>query len=164
MDFKAQLAARFGVEAPAEADAAQEEEAPARDDLLAPDAHLGSAWLRALRAALRTLPRGPDLADRPKLAQARQATDVAVKQLKKAGDKRAASELAGLRDDFMARRDKAAWAALKTRFGELSLSPKAYRALKQGDTDPVAALAALDAADPAALSTMGAARLRELLG
>lgn len=159
-DLRAQLAAAFGRDLPA-----PEAPAPAAaPDLLSDEAHLGTPWLDRLQQLRRGLPGAPDLAARPKLAQAEQVSNQLSKLLKKAGRARDAQELAELKDAFLARRDKAAWAALKERFAALELSERAYRALKQEGADPLKALARLDAADPTALRAMGHARLRELLG
>ncbi len=164
-DLRSQLAAAFGrpAEAPDEPAAAS---APsgAAPSILDDDAHLDTEWLTVLRRLRADLPGAPDLADRPKLAQARMVSDRLVKMLKKSGRKRDARQLAGLRDDFLARRDKAAWAAVKLRFNELGLSSKAYRSLKQVGADPQQALARLRNAPEEDLRSMGAARLRELLG
>lgn len=160
-DLRSQLAAAFGrdpVAAPEPAAAA-----PPADPLLGPDAHLGTQWLAQLQELRRGLAGAPKLDARPKLAQARQVTDQVGKLLKTAGRKREAALLIELRDDFMARRDKAAWSALKARFGEWGLSEKAYRALKQGEADPLACLARLEALDPTERAGMGASRLVEAL-
>ncbi len=131
--------------------------------MLADDAHLSDPWLERLRQLLPTVDRPPQLSRTPKLGQARQATDQLMGQLKKAGRRRELRELDALRKDFYARRDKAAWAAIKARFQELDLSDKAYRALKQTGADPMSALGRLSKASPEELQTMGARRLREHL-
>ena len=154
-DLKSQLAAAFGMPEPSPA-------APAAD-ILAGGAHLSDPWLERLRALLSTVEDPPELARTPKLGQVRQATDQLMSRLKRAGRGREARELGALRKDFYARRDRAAWSAVKARFQELALSEKAYRALKQGGADPGAVLRRLDGAAPDALRGMGARRLREHL-
>lgn len=66
-----------------------------------------------------------------------------VKELKARGQKRDSRELADLHSAWRKKVDKQAWAAVKTRFSELELSDKSYRATKQGFTDPGKLLAKL---------------------
>jgi len=163
-DLKSQLADAFGVAVP-EASPAAAPAAPAADslpDILAPDAHLRDPWLVRLRQLVAREP-SVKLAPAPKPGQARQATDQLMSKLKKSGRKREAAELKRLRDDFLGRRDKAAWGAVKGRFKTLGLSDKAYRGLKQGSVDPLVVLGRLKKADSAALAAMGAKRLRDHL-
>ncbi|RME25441.1 MAG: hypothetical protein D6798_08895 [Deltaproteobacteria bacterium] len=162
-DLRSQLAAAFGQPAP-EDPAAASAPSGAGPSILDDDAHLDTEWLTVLHRLRAELPGAPEMAARPKLAQARMVSDRVVKMLKKAGRKRDARQLAGLRDDFLARRDKAAWAAVKLRFQTLGLSARAYRSLKQVGADPQAVLARLDRTPEEDLRGMGAARLRELLG
>jgi len=162
MDLKSQLAALTGVAPPP--DEPPEPHPPPRvDPLLGEHAHLDEPWLGRLRALRATVPRAPALAARPRLGQARQVTDQLLRILKKAGRKREARELAGLRDAFYSRREKAAWAAVKGHFTELGLSEKAYRGLKQGRADPLKVWAKLERTDPEQLRALGAKRLRVLL-
>ena len=157
-DLKSQLAQAFGRELP-------KEEAPALSDPAPPqplddDAHLGGPWHRRLAELARGF--SVQLADRPKLGQARQATDQLAKQLKKAGRGRDARELLELRKAFLSRRDKAAWAVVKERLGGLDVSDKAYRSLKQSSADPVKLIEAIDRAGER-LRGASPKRLRSLL-
>lgn len=164
-DLRSQLAARFPGAAPPETppEAPPAAPAPGRPDLLDEDAHLDTPWLAALRKALAALDKTAALGPRPKLAHAQQLTAQAMRELKALERKGQARELAELRDDFLARREKAAWAALKLRFHERALPEKAYRSLKQEGLDPVAALLRLEALPAAELQGIGAARLKALL-
>jgi len=160
-DLKSQLAERFGVQA-----TPVEEAAPAaggEPEILAEDAHLESTWLKRLRSFVDNTRGAPELAQSPKLGQARQVTDQLCKSLKKAGRKRDAADLLQLRSDFYTKRDKAAWGLIKQRFKKLGLSDKAYRGVKQGSSEPVPILNRLRKADDAELSGMGAKRLRDYL-
>ena len=159
-DLKSQLSALTGVAVPEAAPAAAP---PPTDPLLGEYAHLGDPWFQRLSALRVTISGAPKMSPRPKLGQARQVTDQLLKLLKKAGRKRDARDLAGLRAAFVSRRDKAAWSVIKARFTSMGLSEKAYRGIKQGKSDPLKVLAKLDRADPATLGGMGAKRLRELL-
>lgn len=163
-DLRSQLAARFPGAAPSETTPAPAEEpAPGRPDLLDEFAHLDTPWLAALRKALSALDKTAALGPRPKLAHAQQLTAQAMRELKALERKGQARELAELRDDFLARREKAAWAALKLRFHERALPEKAYRSIKQEGLDPVAALQRLQAVPADELQGIGAARLKALL-
>ncbi len=158
-DLRSALSQALGVPAPApEAD-----EAPRLAGPLVEGAHLGSDWLVRLRAVHATVSGAPTLAPEPKLNAARQVSDILVKRLKKAGRRREARELADLRDSWFARRDRAAWTAIKARFHELGLSDKAYRGLKQGGAEPLTVLARLERSEEGELVGLGARRLRELL-
>ena len=139
-DLKHQLAEALGVEPPSEERPVLSDPVPREP--LAEDAHLDSAWHQRLVELARGF--SIQLAARPKLGQARQASDQLVKLLKKAGRGRDAKELAKLRDAFMARRDKAAWAAVKERFAALELSDKAFRSVKQSKADPTRVLGLID--------------------
>jgi len=158
-DLKSQLASAFGREVPADPRKALSD--PARPEPLADDAHLGGEWHRRLSELARPWQQ-IKLADRPKLGQARQASDQLVKLLKKSGRGRDAKELAKLRDAFMARRDKAAWAVIKDRLGALDVSDKAYRSLKQSKEDPVRLIERIDRAGET-LRGASPKRLRSLL-
>jgi len=163
-DLKSQLASAFGRDPQAEAPPAREAVLPAAlPALLGPDAHLASPWLQALRR-LAGRDGVPAVPARPGLPAARQLTDTAVKALKGAGRKRDASELSDLRARFLSARDKEAWGLVKARFVALDLSEKAYRALKQGEADPLAVWTRLSRCTDAELQAMGHARLREVLG
>ena len=157
-DLRSQLAAKLGATPP--------DDPPETDDaprgVLHPDAHLDDPWLEALRRA-RPVPGAPEVPDRPSLGAARMLTDQWSKALKKAGRGKDAKALKALREKFLTRRDKAAWAGVKLRFKELGLSDKAYRGLKQGKVDPVRALARLERADAAELQALGAQRLKAAL-
>ncbi len=152
-DLRSQLADALGVQAPE----------PGSDQptgILDEGAHLDSEWFRLLLQLSSTTLGAAPVPEDAKLARARQATDLLVKRLKKAGRKRPASQLADARKDWLSRRDKAAWSQLKSRFRELGLSEKAYRAIKQGGADPMAVLQRLERTDQGELESMGATRLR----
>lgn len=159
MDLKSQLEARFGPASPAPA------APPAKPTLpdLDPEAHLGTPWMSLLRAA-----RAPGLASvppKPSIPAARQLTDKAAKALKAAGQERAARALVEAREDFLKKREKEAWGLIKSRFTDLDLPERAYRALKQGEVDPEKVWARLRKASADELKPMGADRLRDhLLG
>lgn len=158
-DLRSQLTARFGAPSP------EPEPPPAAADpgILGEFAHLDTPWLVALRKAARSLPSPPDIGPRPKLAHALQVTGQVMRELKAAERKGQSKELAGLRDDWLAKRDKAAWAAVKMIFGEYDLPERAYRSLKQEGAEPFKALERLKATPREELSAMGAARLKALL-
>ncbi len=162
LDLRSQLAASLGRELPIEP--AAPETADKGPDLLHADAHLGDAWIQRLLALART-PGAPTVPSKPSFEAAKQLTDKLAKALKTAGRSREAAEIKDLRDRFLARRDKLAWAQVKERFAEGGLSEKAYRSIKQEGADPVKLLARLAARGGPDLSAMGAQRLREhLLG
>ena len=157
MDLKSQLEARFGPASPAPAAPASKPSLPDRD----PDAHLGTPWMSLLRAA-----RAPGLDSvppKPSIPAARQLTDKAAKALKAAGQERADRALVEARDDFLKKREKEAWGLIKSRFTDLDLPERAYRALKQGEVDPEKVWARLRKASPEELKPMGADRLRDHL-
>ena len=158
-DLKSQLADAFGVAVPAQPPQPPADEGP---DILSDDAHLRDPWVARLRE-LAAQDRSVKLAPAPKFGQARQATDQLMSKLKKSGRKRECAELKRLRQDFVGRRDKAAWGAVKERFKALGLSDKAYRGLKQGSVDPLVVLGRLRKSDGQSLAAMGAKRLRDHL-
>jgi hypothetical protein len=90
-------------------------------------------------------------------------TDQLAKAMKKLGRGRDAKALKALREKFLTRRDKQAWARIKLHFKAHDLSDKAYRGLKQAGADPVKALAKLDRVSPDELRALGAQRLKALL-
>lgn len=155
-DLRSQLIAKLGASPSAPA-APAGSAAPDLD----PDAHLGTPWLSLLRAV--RVPGAPTVPPKPSIAAARQLTDKAARALKDAGRAREARALADAREDFLKRREKEAWSLIKGRFTELDLPERAYRALKQGDTDPEKVWARLRRAKPDELEPLGADRLRELL-
>lgn len=157
-DLRSQLVAKLGARPPEPAPATPA--TPAAPDL-DPDAHLGTPWMSLLRAV--RAPGAPAVPPKPNLNAARQLTDKAVRALKDAGQTRAARELADAREDFLKRREKDAWSLIKTRFGELDLPERAYRALKQSEVDPEKVWARLRKAKAEDLKPLGADRLRDLL-
>lgn len=165
-DLRSQLQAAYGPAA-TPPPTATAPESPADDPLaqgiLAEGAHLHSPWIERLQVLIRSLSAAPKLGDNRKLAHAQQITAQVMRELKKVQRQGAAKELGKLRDDWLAQREKAAWAAVKLRFAERGLSEKAYRSLKQEGADPVAVLQRLGQVDPAELEAMGAARLKALL-
>ncbi|MCP4807890.1 MAG: hypothetical protein GY913_24770 [Proteobacteria bacterium] len=158
-DLKGQLASAFGRELPKEAPKKLSDDAP--PEAMKDGAHLGSAWHQRLSQLARGFS-SVQLAPKPKLGQARQASDQLVKLLKKGGRGRDAKELAQLRDAFMKKREQAAWTAVKDRFATHELPDKAYRALKQSKVDPHAVLTKLER-QGSSLSGMSAKRLRDAL-
>ena len=165
-DLRSQLAAAFGEPPPpAPTDAVSPESPvdPLAQGILAEGAHLDSPWIARLRVLSRSVPGSPGLGDNRKLAHAQQITAQVMRELKKVQRQGASKELGKLRDDWLAQREKAAWAAVKLRFAERGLSEKAYRSLKQEGIDPVSVLQRLGQIDPAELESAGAARLKALL-
>ena len=158
-DLKSQLAGAFGRELPTEDKPVLSDPEPPK--AMADDAHIGSAWHQRLSQLARAFS-SVQLAPKPKLGQARQASDQLVKLLKKSGRGRDAKELAQLRDAFMKKREQAAWTAVKDRFGTLGLPDKAYRALKQSKVDPHHVLTKLDR-QGVGLQGMSAKKLRDAL-
>lgn len=130
-DLRSQLIAKLGVEAP-EPDVRGRDDGP--EDLLAPGAHLNSDWVNALIPAARA--GGIKLNPNPSMGAVRQAHDVLVKQLKGQGRKRERAELEDLRGRYMKKREKVAWARLKTSLAAAGVSSKLYRAIKQGGLGP----------------------------
>lgn len=132
---------------------AEEPAAPGED---APDPH-DSDWVRCLR-------RHVEVPGDAGVARLRQLSDVQVKELKSQGRKREARELADLRDDWLRKADRRAWAEVKQRFAELELPEKAYRALKQQpDAQPERILQRLRTRAAEELRGASAKRVREWL-
>jgi hypothetical protein len=96
----------------------------------------GSPWVQALARHV-TVPKGASVGKLSSL------TGQAAKQLKARGAGRDAKSLKKAEADFLGRRSKAAWAAVKRRWKELELSDKAYRSIKQRGADPEKLLAKL---------------------
>lgn len=157
-DLKSQLQAKLGATLPAAPVTPAVPVAPALD----PNAHLTTSWFRLLRAA--KAPGGPEVPAKPNLNACKQLTDKMAKALKNAGQTRAARDLVGERDDYLAKRDKQLWGLIKDRWESLELSERAYRALKQGDVDAEKLWQKLSKVPDAELKGLGADRLRELLG
>ncbi|MEC7948254.1 MAG: hypothetical protein VX265_11875 [Myxococcota bacterium] len=158
-DLRSQLVAKLGATLPPE-DAA--DDPVTVSDPLGPSGHLDSPWVCMLRELLPlggVAPMPPDA----KLARCQQVTAQVVKLLKKSGRAADARTLAKLRDEYVARRAKVAWARVKRRFSELGASEKAYRSLKQGNADPERILRNMDRMDREMFEGAGARRLRELL-
>ncbi|MEL6347313.1 MAG: hypothetical protein AAFV53_29625 [Myxococcota bacterium] len=157
-DLREQLAARFG--APA-----KEPDAPAsstKDDPLGPSAHLQTDWLARLRVLGPSV--GIPVKAAPSLNAAKQLTDKTLKALKKAGKKHDKRDLEKLRGEYLKKREKLAWSAIKEQFTALNLSQKTYRALKQDKkADPEKILGRLKKLDAQQAAEMGAARLRDAL-
>ncbi len=97
----------------------------------------GGEWEERLRAAGVRMDR-----DAPVAAWV-QRTAGAVKTLEAAGRRHDARALAQARDEFVRRREKRAWEAVKERFEALTLPEKTYRALKQEGADVEKVLARL---------------------
>jgi hypothetical protein len=116
-----------------------------------------SPWIARYRELGGEVPRTPTL------GQLVQRSDALARALEASGRRREAAELRQAREAFVRDRAQRAWAAVKTRFAELDLPEKAYRALKQEDVDPEAVLPRLRGARGEALRGVGAARLRDHL-
>jgi glutamyl-tRNA reductase len=101
----------------------------------APDVY-ATAWVTCLKRHTTVQPRRS-------VAHLEQLVHRTVKDLKKAGRKRDARELAELFSAWNKKEIKETWAKIKARFAELELSEKAYRSLKQSKADPRKALAKL---------------------
>ena len=158
-DLRSQLMAKLGATEPSPDPVAVSSDA---SDILGPSAHLDSPWFASLQQRLQSV----GLATLPsdaKLTRCRQATDVVAKQLKKTGQRQAARELLGLRDDLLARRARAAWSRIKTRLNDVGVSSKGYRSLKQGGHCPERLLERLNRLSDADISGVGPERLRKLL-
>lgn len=168
-DLKSQLAAALGVEPPPDEPEPlahlqrAEPRGPDEVPILAEGAWRDDPWAVALKQLLPSMTGAPSLPVRASLGAQRQVTDQLVKLLKKAGRRREARELADLRDTWFSKRDKAAWTAVKVRMGELELSDKAYRRLKQEEAEPVRILERLER-QGAALQGASAKRVAEALG
>ena len=160
-DLRSQLAAQLGREPPPPLP-----EPPATGDgpldLLHPDAHLDTPWIAELTKP-RRVPGGPEIPPRPSLGAAQMLTDQLAKAMKKSGRGKDGKALKALREKFLTRRDKQAWAQIKLHFKAHDLSDKAYRGLKQAGSDPIKALAKLDRVSPDELRALGAQRLKALL-
>ncbi len=92
-----------------------------------------------------------------------QRTAGAVRTLEAAGRKHEARALGQARDEFVRRREKKAWEAVKTRFDELGLPEKTYRALKQEGAEVEKVLARLYTRRAEEWPGMAGARLRDIL-
>jgi hypothetical protein len=126
-----------------------------------PAEHLDTPWFALLRRA--RAPGGPEVPPKPSLAAARQLTDRLAKAMEQAGDRRGARTLKEARDEYLARRERRAWALVKERFEQWGLAERAYRALKQGGADPEKVLQRLERGKAEELRALGADRLRDLL-
>ncbi len=117
----------------------------------------GGDWERLLAGAGIRLDRG--------LAVAAwvQKTAGAVRALEAGGRKHDARALGQARDEFVRRREKKAWEAVKARFDELGLPEKTYRALKQEGADVEKVLARLYTRRAEEWRGIAGARLRDIL-
>lgn len=118
---------------------------------------MASPWVAQLRVLRAQIPA------QPSLGQLRQRSDALVKELKKAGRNRDASDLQKLREDFEKARDKAAWAEIKGLFERLELPERAYRALKQAENLDAADLLGRLEKKGESLKGAGADRVRDTL-
>ena len=118
---------------------------------------LASPWVARMRELRVDVPKAPTL------GQLTQRSDAACRGMEAEGRKREARELRGLKDTFLAHREKAAWALVKERFAELDLSEKTYRSLKQEDALPEKLLEKLAGRRGEALRGAGHQRLRDAL-
>ncbi|MSQ02640.1 MAG: hypothetical protein EXR71_12250 [Myxococcales bacterium] len=114
-------------------------------------------WERLLSAAGVRIDRGAPVASWV------QRTAGAVRALEAGGRKHDARALIQARDEFVRRREKRAWEAVKGRFEELGLPEKTYRALKQEGADVEKVLARLSTRRAEEWRGMAGARLRDIL-
>lgn len=145
------LAARDTASKPAESTGAPHAAAPGL-----PDPH-ASDWVQLMRTLGAEVPAGGTL------GQLLARSDARVKELKTQGRARDADALKRAREAYVSERRQRAWAMVKARFGDLELSEKAYRALKQEEADPEKVLTRLRGDRGEALRGVGAARLRDAL-
>ena len=155
-DLRSQLIAKLG------ATVVEDEEVSSVPSPLGPTGHLDSKWMEVLRDVLKNIP-SIKLKEPPSLGNARQATHVALKTLKKTGTKRQLAQLKDASDSYFKKREKMAWTAVKEQFTALNLSEKAYRAIKQLNADPEKVLHRLNAKKPEELQKLGAKALKEAL-
>lgn len=111
-----------------------------------------SPWVSALARHVQ-VPKGASIGALSSL------TGQAAKQLKARGAGRDAKSLKKAEADFLGRRSKAAWAAVKQRWKALELSDKAYRSIKQQGADPEKLLAKLHTRKADAMRGASAASL-----
>lgn len=130
------------------------EPAARSDDLPDP---LQSAWIQRLREL------GGEVPPSPSMGQLTQRSDALARALQASGRARLARELTSLKEGFLRDREREAWSRVKLRFAELELPDRAYRALKQEETNPEKLLPKLTGRRGEALRGMGADRLREAL-
>lgn len=157
-DLRSQLVSKLGATPPPE----DTDDAVTAPDPLGPTGHQDCEWFARLTGLL-PLGAVEALPADAKLARCVQATAQAIKVLKRSGRGGEAKALGKLRDEYLARRAKLAWARVKARFVEVGASDKAYRSLKQGDADPERVLQALDTLRPELLQGASPRKLRELL-
>lgn len=86
------------------------------------------------------------------------------KTLKGRGQGRDAKALARAQSDAVGRLEKAAWAQVKKRFGELELPDKSYRRLKQAKADPHKLLAKLNTRRAEGHTGAGDKQIKQWLG
>lgn len=132
------------------------QEAPAAGPPPLPDP-LRSPWGQRLRELAVEIPRDATV------GQLSSRSDVRAKELAAQGRKRDADQLRQLKEQYLREREKAAWAAVKARFEELTLPEKAYRALKQEGADGEKVLVRLYQKKGMELQGAGAARVRDEL-
>lgn len=164
-DLRSQLLAQFPTleeETPSSPPPSEEDSLP---EILREHALYGSPWMQQLRQLLSgPLGKGMTLKARPSQQATSQITDRLLKRLKQEGRRRERSQLQEARADFLRRRERAAWSAIKEQFSAAKLSDKAYRSLKQEKgVDPAQVLQRLRKEDPSRLQAMGAKRIRALL-
>lgn len=118
---------------------------------------LAGEWGALLRELQVEIPRDATL------GQLVQRSDARTRELVAQGQKRRGEALRSAKERYLATREKAAWALVKTRFEELALPEKAYRALKQEGALPEKVLPKLRGARGETLKGAGAARVRDAL-
>lgn len=117
----------------------------------------GGEWAERLAAAGVKMDKGAPVAAWV------QRTAGAVRTLEANGRKHDARALGQARDEFLRKREKRAWEAVKERFEELGLSEKTYRALKQEGADVEKVLARLHTRRAEEWRGVAAAKVRDLL-
>ena len=133
----------------------------ARPDAPDPAAELPNPQTSPWVARLREL--GGDVPRDGTMPQLLARTGARAKELRGQGRARDAQDLERLRDHFVAEREKKAWTLVKSRFAELQLAEKAYRAVKQEGGDPEKILARLHTKKADSLRGASAERVRDAL-
>lgn len=117
----------------------------------------GTEWEERLRAAGVRMDKGAGVATWV------QRSAGAIKALDAGGRKGEARALGQARDEFLRKREKRAWEAVKERFEQLGLPEKTYRALKQEGADVEKVLARLHTRRAEEWRGVAAAKVRDLL-
>lgn len=124
-DLRSELIAKLGATAPTEP-------APSTDpkDPLSATAHIDSDWCDLLRQMANR--NGVQLAANPSFGAAENAHHVLIKKLKSNGLHRDRNQLIDAHSRYTKKREKVAWARLKSELNAAGQSAKLYRAIKSG--------------------------------